>query len=354
MASLLDFRAGAAALAHLRTHGWRAGDIAAIPAAAGGPKGLALHGIDIALFADWLPTAPRLRHLIGASVGAWRMAAAAMPDPAAGLTRLADLYCAQRFPHRPSRRQVTDICRAFVEAFVADEGATILAHPGHRISVLAVRGKRLLADAGPRRALAGFAAAALANALSRRRLGTLLDRTWFFDPRDKPPLLPLTDFNTHEASLTPGNLRAALLASGTIPMVLDPVRDIAEAPGGCYWDGGIIDYHLHLPYPRFSGLVLYPHFVDYVVPGWLDKGLPWRRARGAWLDNVILVCPTRTFLDRLPNRKLPDRGDFTRYGADGQTRRIKDWRQAVGESKRLGEAFLAVVRGQQVGHVRAF
>ena len=45
--------------------------------------------------------------------------------------------------------------------------------------------------------------------------------------------------------------------------------------GSAKQDGGIIDYHLHLPYHRAQGLVLYPHFIDRIVPGWLDKALPW-------------------------------------------------------------------------------
>lgn len=69
-------------------------------------------------------------------------------------------------------------------------------------------------------------------------------------------------------------LRDALLASGSIPLVLDAVTDIAGAPPGRYWDGGLVDYHLHLPYQREPDLVLYPHFADHIVPGWLDKAMP--------------------------------------------------------------------------------
>ena len=47
--------------------------------------------------------------------------------------------------------------------------------------------------------------------------------------------------------------------------------------------------------------------MDRIVPGWLDKGMPWRRARGEWLDNVILVAPSREYLSKLPHGKLPDR-----------------------------------------------
>ena len=46
------------------------------------------------------------------------------------------------------------------------------------------------------------------------------------------------------------NSEDALLASGSIPLVCDPVRNPASAPRGDYWDGGLIDYHLLLPYGR--------------------------------------------------------------------------------------------------------
>jgi hypothetical protein len=85
-------------------------------------------------------------------------------------------------------------------------------------------------------------------------------------------------------------------------MLMKPVRDIAGAPPGHYWDGGIIDYNLALPYARMAGnepgaIVLYPHFSEHIVPGWLDKAMPWRRAaRGpnrGWLDNVLIVAPSK-------------------------------------------------------------
>ena len=50
--------AGPKALAHIKAHGLRAQDIAAIPAAAGGPRGLILQAMDQWLFGEWLPGAP--------------------------------------------------------------------------------------------------------------------------------------------------------------------------------------------------------------------------------------------------------------------------------------------------------
>ena len=86
--------------AQLRAHGLRAQDIAVIPAAARGPKGLILQALDQWLFGSWLPGAARKRSLIGASIGAWRMAAACHADPVAPFQRLGDFYCGQRYPLR--------------------------------------------------------------------------------------------------------------------------------------------------------------------------------------------------------------------------------------------------------------
>jgi hypothetical protein len=90
-----------------------------------------------------------------------------------------------------------------------------------------------------------------------------------------------------------------------------------------------------------GSIVLYPHFDTGVTPGWLDKHLPWRRAtrRHPWLDNVLLIAPSASLIERLPNRKLPDRHDFYRYGAD-HAGRERAWNGAINECGRFAEAVL--------------
>ena len=105
------------------------------------------------------------------------------------------------------------------------------------------------------------------------------------------------------------------------------------APPGLYWDGALVDYHLLLPYQRqrpAERIVFYPHFNDFVTPGWLDKHLPWRRSPRAhpWLDDMLLVAPSPAFLATLPHGKLPDRQDFYRYGPD-HAGRIRAWETAI-------------------------
>lgn len=345
----LDIFAGPRALARIRERGLAAADIGVIPAAAGGPKGLIFQKLDQYLFGHWLPAAPRPRELIGSSIGAWRMAAACTADPVAAFARLGEHYCGQRYTAKPSQHEIDRVVRQLLDDFIGGHEDEVLSHPHNHLYVLAVRGLRALASPAHRRAeLGAFAGAALLNSASRGLLARLTERvvigssvalpTWMeerFDP-----------FTSHYARLSGANLRGALLASGTLPLIMQPVRDLAGAPPGSYWDGGMIDYHLALPYARSSDLVLYPHFHQHIVPGWLDKSLPWRRAaRGAnraWLDNLVLVAPSPRFLARLPGGKLPDRRDFKAYGLDHE-RRIAAWQQAIGEGGRLRDDFAAFV-----------
>jgi len=341
MDSPITIHLGARARRHIATDGLQAADIAIVPAAAGGPKGLILHGIDKWLFGDWFPAAPRQRKLIGASIGAWRMAASAFHDPVAAHKRLAYHYSRQTYPDRVDAAYVTRSCRGLLDEVLDGRGAELLSNPDYRLNVITVRGIGPLRQTkGSRwREMAGFLLAAGGNVISRERLAASLERVVFHDSRDDMTWLQdnFDGFASHFVSLNENNLRDALLASGSIPLVLQAVNDIAGAPTGAYWDGGLIDYHLHLPYRQDPGLVLYPHFTGHIVPGWLDKSLPWRRARGAAVENIILVSPSPAFLARLPNRKLPDRSDFKRYGQNHKAR-IRDWTFAIDESERMAEA----------------
>ena len=358
----LSFHAGPRALAHLRQHGLRARDVAIVPAAAGGPKGLIFQALDQWLFGSWLAQAPRERALIGSSIGAWRMAAACHADPVAAFTRLGDLYCGQRYATvKPTPQDIDDVCQQLLSEFVGGYEQEVISHPHHRLHLLTVRGLRGLADPAHRRAeMAGFVAATLLNLASRERLAHMLERVVVSDGRGAPAWMAqrFDGFTTHFSTLSAANLGAALLASGTLPLVMKPVRAIAGAPAGTYWDGGIIDYNLALPYSRLGEgeLVLYPHFNEHIVPGWLDKALPWRRAaRGAnrgWLDNVIIAAPTPAFLRTLPHNKLPDRKDFAHYGLDHDAR-ILQWKKAMGEGQRLRDEFAAFAVNPDLSRIQA-
>jgi predicted acylesterase/phospholipase RssA len=342
-ASLVSFRAGPGALAHVQRHGLAPADIACIPAAAGGPKGLALIPFDKLFYREWLDRPGLELELIGASVGAWRMAALAQPDPVAALDRLVRAYVRdQNYAERPSTQDVAVAIAQIARAVLG--GRPLEVRDGVALTIVTSHARGPLANTESKLA---FARATLTNAVSRTRLASHLERVLFVAGRPGFMQQPFDAFGLVRVPIEPDNAAEALLASGTIPLVCTPVRDIAGAPAGCYWDGALVDYHLLLPYPQLTRggdrrrIVLYPHFNDYVTPGWLDKHLPWRKApRGhPWLDDMLLVAPSPAFLARLPNGKLPDRQDFYRYGQD-HAARIRDWERAISECERFAEAVL--------------
>ena len=349
----LRILAGPRARAHLREQGLRPQDVLAIPGAAGGPKGLALHGLDRAIFGQWLRGPGPVVHLLGASIGAWRMACACMPDPDQALVQLAEDYVTQRYEHQPGRppdaAHVSEVFGRTLRERLEPAASAILSHPRLRLHVLVSRGRHLLAREGRWRTPLGYGAAFVANAWSRRALGAFLHRVVMSDPRDNLPW-PLADFPTTPLALRADNLVQSVLASCSIPLWLRAVTNIPGAPAGAYWDGGITDYHLHLPYgeARAPGVVLYPHFQPQVVPGWLDK--PWRSRHRATpaLDNVVLLVPSPAWVASLPGGKLPDRSDFRAFG-DDVAARARAWRRAVAESQRLADEFLqAALDGRPV------
>ncbi len=343
----LAVHAGPRAREQLCRQGLRPADVRVVPAAAGGPKGLALVPLDRFVFAHWLREAPQTVHLLGASIGAWRMAAACAADPDAALAQLAEDYITQSYPSAPGKpptpRVVTQVFRSKLEERLGVQAEALLAHPRFRLHVFTSRGRRLLHRPGRVKMPLGWMAAFAANATSRSALGGWMERVVFSDPRDALPL-PLSDFPTRQVALTRSNLSSAVLASCTIPFWLEAVQDVPGGPAGTYFDGGIVDYHLHLPYAAMAdGLVLYPHFSAQVVPGWLDKAWKHRHRASPALDNMVLLSPRPEWVRSLPGGKLPDRSDFKRFGDDHASRQ-RLWRGALAESQRLADEFAELVR----------
>jgi hypothetical protein len=299
--------------------------------------------LDREIFGRWLPATPSDSplHLVGASMGAWRMAAALMPDPAVAFQRLASDYIAQDYPIEPGRsmpsaRLVSEGFARSLQAFFGEDFSRLLTHPQRphwHLHVLTSRGKKCLNRPGKWGTMAGFAGLALSNFVSRQWVGKWLERTVWSAQTELP--FGLQDQCTQYVRLTPENFLAAIQASCTIPFWLEPLLDIPGSLPGAHWDGGLIDYHLHWPYASMQeGLVLYPHFQKQVVPGWLDKSLPWRHGATPALDNLILLAPNPEWVKTLPNSKLPCRADFKALSVE---QRKRDWSRAVAECERLAD-----------------
>jgi hypothetical protein len=341
MTSLLTLRAGPQALRIVRERGLRAEDIDVIPGASGGAKWLVIAGLDRYLFGEFLQ-ARRVRpmHLIGSSIGSWRMACLAQRDPVAALARGHHAYIhEQRYTPKPSTAEVTRVLGAALDRILGDSGVDeMLAHPWARVHVITAAGRGAAASERRLTLAASMAAAAVGNLVSRRTLALQMRRAIFHSAGDTTPFAHLADLPTTHHALTRENARAALLASGAIPLLLDGVR----IPGstGMFWDGGVLDYHLDLDFGAGDGIVLYPHFYPHIVPGWFDKSLRWRRATARNFGRVLLVAPSAEFVASLPGAKIPDRRDFYTLPNEERERR---WRAVVDATAALGDELRELV-----------
>ena len=336
MASALTLRAGPHALRIIRERGLRPEDIDIFPGASGGAKWLSIAGLDRYLFGEFF-RAPRTRpmHLIGSSIGSWRMACLAQKDPLSALARGHNGYIHdQRYSPRPSPREVTEVLTKILDDLLGPDGVEeILSHPWAKVHVITALGTGFAANDRKWSLITALAIAATANFVSRRYLSLQMKRYVFHSAGSDTPFLHLSDLPTTHLPLTRENLRAVLLASGSIPLVLEGVT-IPGREGELHWDGGVVDYHLDLDFGPGDGIVMYPHFFDHIVPGWFDKAIKWRRGTAVNFDRVLLIAPSQEYVRSLPGGKIPDRSDF--YSMP-EAERIKRWAQANEMSDRLGE-----------------
>ena len=221
-------------------------DVSALVLPAIGPKWLVLYGIDSALVrAGFLEAAARARRLLlfGASAGAWRGLALAARDPARAIDALRDLYCEQHFTTQDSPAAISGAYRRLLRSVLTPEDlAHVAAHPELDLAIATVRARGLLA-LRPQKARAsrvagsgGVAQRARASHAAHvlRARGVQHGRSMRCSGR------------TRRGAGAHGREHAeAALASGTVPLYMQSVRDIPSAPQGMYMDGGFSDYHLN-------------------------------------------------------------------------------------------------------------
>ena len=170
----LQVFAGPRALAHLHAMAGRPRMCVPFPAA-GGPKGLTLLPLDRFLFGEWLPKSAQTVDLIGASIGAWRMAAAMLDQPAAALAALEHAYIRQDYdvpPGRkaPTREHISERFAAGIHAMFGQRVPEVLSHPRYRLRGH-IRGRHILHRDNRLRSPLGYAGAFFTNIASRRPWG---------------------------------------------------------------------------------------------------------------------------------------------------------------------------------------
>lgn len=330
---MLDIFAGDIAIKRLQEEGFKPDLFDHFLGASGGPKWFSLFALDKYLFGDFFKSKKHSLHLIGSSAGAFRAACLTQKKPVSAITRLAHNYVHTVYSDKPSAPEISHKAALLIDQLFAEQGVEDCLNNKqfiphflvNKASGYAASNKKWLQTLGMSKSL-------LMNRISRKNLQSQYQRHLFTTEFSK---ISINDslFDTHYHTLTESNIKQALLASGSIPMIMERVTDIDGAPKGHYWDGGIIDYHFDFKILPQNGLTLYPHFHSRPSPGWFDK-YSGRVAKKQNYENIVMLVPSEKFIQQLPNKKIPDRKDFTELTS---LQRIKNWETVLSASEQLAE-----------------
>ncbi len=343
MSDKLVYYAGKNALAEIRENGLSQERIKVIAGAAGGPKWLVLNALDRVMFSEWFKDRAQPLNLIGASIGAWRFSAIARNNPLEGMARFLEAYIYQRYTEAPDAEEISAECIRVMDRYLTDNDIDeVLSHPYMRLSLITVRSKTMIASDNKAALAAGLVGTVVANTINRKLLRFVAERGLFYDQRTPPPFIGMNEFPIHRVPLSKENIRKAILGSGAIPLVMKGIQDIPGAPPGTYRDGGVIDYHLDIDFQLQDGIVLFPHFVPRIIPGWLDKALTYRKPSEENMKDVLLIAPSVDFAKSLPLKRIPDRSDFRVFKGDDASR-IRCWKTVIEMCRPLGDEFMEAV-----------
>ena len=327
----IDVFAGAQALQHIQQNGFQPKDIRLMVGASGGPKWLVLSRLDQYLAENFINKADQPIDLIGSSIGSWRMACYAQQDPLSAFKSFESIYMNQRYESLNPEEITLFVNKVLDQLFDDEKSQFIVNNEKRRLHVVAVRNRRLMNGRSNISQAIGLLTAATGNLLSSKVVEALYPRVLISQGSSHGPYYDRPEV----IELGVHNLREALVASGAIPMALEPIK-VAGGKERWHWDGGIVDYHFKGPFNTDNGLVFYPHFSPKVVPGWFDKSIPWRRAKAKDYSNVVMVAPSNEFIAKLPYGKIPDRKDFVKMDDE---QRETYWQQVLTATDALVEDF---------------
>ncbi len=348
----IRIKAGGKAYEIIRDGGFNGDRVSTYFGPATGPRWLIATGLDLALLRSGFLGRSRSVHLVGASAGAWRLAAWLQPEPESSYRALMESYIGMSYRRGDTPVTVLDSLKNIVNSYIEDDALSFaLANKKYRLAIITARAKNLVASELEWVQRLGLGICFLFNAINRSYVHEFAERVVFYNGPKPPQFCLVPGFRGRYIRLNEVNFKYALMASGAIPLVVAGVRDIFGAPTGTYRDGGLIDYHLTHNYaPKEEDIVLYFSHQERIVPGWLDKRLSYRRTRVDVLDNVLMIHPSDAFIASLPGGKVPDRDDFGIF-IDNPAARIKNWREAVSLAQPLGEEFLELVESGRIRDV---
>lgn len=346
---MLDVFAGPTALTTIKEQGIQPNLFTTMLGASGGPKWFTLFGLDKYLFGEFFKDRRLPLDLIGSSAGAFRFAALSQHDPVKAITNLANIYSNTVYSDNADANEITGKAKDLIREVYPKAGiAEAINNPVFRPHFIVAKCSGLTASQSKLPQLAGLLGSLALNRINRSLLANQYQRYVFKSEHSTLTIAESDPFSTHYHTLTQNNFAQALLASGSIPMVMNSVNYIAGAPNGVYRDGGIIDYHFDVNIEQQQGLILYPHFNDAPKPGWFDKNLS-RQCSDKNYDKVVMLSPSRQFIDSLPFKKIPDRKDFTDMDA---STRIRYWTEVLKQTEQLADSFEQFVNQQSIDKIK--
>jgi hypothetical protein len=345
---MLTIYAGKSARETLNEQGFSSETFSTFLGASGGPKWFSLYGLDRYMFGEFFKGRKTPLNLVGSSAGAFRAACFAQADPVDAIERLAKDYSETTYSDKVDAAEITASARILLDALLGETGADeIINNPIFRAHFIVARVNGLAASEQRWKQLVGLTKSYISNRIDRKNIVSQYERVVYQNPDSKLAIEDESGFVTEHISLSKDNLKDALLASGSIPMVMQGIADIADSKPGMYRDGGIIDYHFDiqlLDESIQSGLTLYPHFNHSPRAGWFDKSLK-RKVNARNYDNVVMLVPSAEFVSELPYKKIPDREDFTKMEAP---QRIKYWKTVLSETEKLADYFAKIVEDKSL------
>lgn len=343
----LNIYAGKMAMQRILQDGFQADMFGGFLGASGGPKWFVLAGLDKVIFKEFLDDRSSNIDIMGSSAGAFRAACLAQNDSAAAIERLATNYANTVYSEKPTAAEITTKGYDLLYTMLGDSGIDeILTAKNKNAHFFVQQCHGLVASPNKLAQMTGLSLAAAKNAIARKGIAKHFSRAVFSARCNTELFTDPYHFPTDFYQMTQQNLVPSLMASGSIPVVLEGITDIPGAKPGMYRDGGIIDYHFDLSFET-EKLVLYPHFYAKPVPGWFDKGLKRRSCHASSYDNTVMIVPSDEFVHALPYGKIPDRKDFETMPAE---QRKKYWMTVIQESDKLADEFLSILHEQNIEH----
>lgn len=345
---MLEIYAGDTALKTIQEKGFYPNLFTSFLGASGGPKWFTLYALDKYIFGEFFKNEQQALNIIGSSVGAFRTACFAQKNPVAAIERLAKNYHETTYSDKAKPEEVSTKAVEMMDAIFGATGEQeIVDNAYFKAHFIVAKCKGLVASENKLLQGIGLAKSYLNNRISRPLLNSQYERFIFQSSNSDLQLNDPDKISTTRLPFSTENIRNALLASGSIPMVMEGITQIKNSPKGMYRDGGIVDYHFDFEIKN-SGLTLYPHFSSTLKAGWFDKNLS-RKVRTKHYDSTVLVCPSAKFIAALPHQKIPDRNDFVVMKRE---QRMEYWQQVMKDSKKLAEAFHQLYQTQDINRIK--